>query len=393
MIIAQLPSDEELRLQSLKSLEILDTPAEKEFDDIVELASYVCNVPVSLITLLDRDRQWFKSKKGIEMEATEREYAFCSHAILQDEIFEVKDTLTDQRFVDNPLVNADPAIRFYAGTPIYSPGGYKLGTICVLDSTPNELNPQQRAALLTLANQITKLIELRNVNRLIKNRAEDLLQLTTEATTKNVLQQESQQRFISNQLHENMAQVLAACRMYLGLAVQNESMRLPFIETVNNQLGELIGSMRTLSASLTPAAFSNLPVEDMFREFLSRNVFPFIVTFNAEGDSNEVQPELRIACTRVLEKWLEVLEDKNQVQAVKVDMTIGKNIQITMEHDGPLETFSTIEKDLLKSSVYNRVQSKGGTIKLDIQTKNCIEVVLPLSEPDPENADEMTARV
>lgn len=388
-----MPSDEELRLQNLNSLGILDTPAEKEFDEIVELASFICDAPITLITLLDKDRQWFKSKKGIEIDSTARDYAFCSHAILQDEILEIKDTHNDERFTDNPYVSGDPNIRFYAGTPIYSPGGFKLGTICVLDSQPKQLNDKQRAALLILANQVTKLIELRNINRLIKTRAEDLLRLTSEATNLSVARQESTQRFISNQLHENMAQVLAACKMYLSLAIHNEEMRVPFINTVNDQLGELIESMRTLSTSLTPAAFATLPVKDMVEEFLARNVFPFIVSFSANGKSDEVQPELRIACTRVLEKWLEVLENKNQVQTVLIQMSIDEEIQISIEDDGPLETFSVMEKDLLKSSVYNRVQSKGGSITLDLATKNRIVIILPLAEPDLQSTSQLFSRL
>ncbi len=382
MIIAQLPTDEELRLHDLYGLDILDTPAEKEFDEIVELASYICNSPITLITLLDKDRQWFKARKGIDLDSTGRDAAFCTHTILEDDVMEVSDTHLDERFIDNPFVTEDPNIRFYAGTPIYSPGGFKVGTICVLDNRPKELSEVQRKALQTLSNQITKLLELRNVNRVIKKRAEEIILLSNEAANLVVKTQEADQRYISHQLHENMAQVLAACRMYLQLAEQNESMRLSFISTVNEQLGELISSMRNLSTSLTPAAFSSIPLEDLLREFLSRHVFSFIVEFSTRGDSGEVQPEQSIACTRILEKWLDVLEAKDTIDKVMITLSIEQCVSLLVESDGQSEAFELLERDLLRSTVYSRVQSQGGTVHVHQKNGTSIEIQLPFSEPD-----------
>ena len=136
MLIAQLPTNENNRLRDLYSYDILDTPAETDFDELVELASQICKCPISLITLIDKDTQWLKSKKGIEKTQTPRDVAFCSHAILQDDVMVVENALEDERFHDNPLVTEDPNIRFYAGAPIVSPAGHKLGTVCIIDSEP-----------------------------------------------------------------------------------------------------------------------------------------------------------------------------------------------------------------------------------------------------------------
>ena len=136
MKIAPIPSNDEQRLQNLYSYEILDSAPEDEFNDLVELASAFCKTPISLITLLDKDRQWFKARKGFEAAETDRGSSFCSHAILSNDVLVVEDATKDERFSQNPFVTVDNGIRFYAGAPILSPEGFRLGTVCVLDNKP-----------------------------------------------------------------------------------------------------------------------------------------------------------------------------------------------------------------------------------------------------------------
>jgi signal transduction histidine kinase len=168
MISAKDHPQESIRVQELLKYEVLDTDDERCFDELTELASIICGTPISLISLVDDHRQWFKSRVGLDAQETEKEIAFCSHAILQEDVFEVPNTLKDERFTDNPLVTEAPSIRFYAGAPLINDQGYPLGTLCVIDNEAKKLSDTQKKALTTLAHQVVSQLELRLHNKRLK---------------------------------------------------------------------------------------------------------------------------------------------------------------------------------------------------------------------------------
>jgi len=160
--------NEAARVEALHKYAILDTEPEQAFDDLVLLASFVCKTPMAMISLIDEDRQWFKSKVGISVSETPREIAFCATAIQQPDVFVVPDTLKDERYRNNPLVVSEPNVRFYAGAPLIDEDGNALGTICVVDRVPREFVPDQQAALKALSRLVLAQLEFRRNLILLK---------------------------------------------------------------------------------------------------------------------------------------------------------------------------------------------------------------------------------
>lgn len=168
---AELPVNESLRIKALHDLAILDTPREQDFDDIAQIAMQMCDVPIAVVSLIDTDRQWFKSCIGLEGSETSRDLAFCAHAILApDDLLIVEDATKDSRFADNELVTGDPYIRFYAGAPLISEKGFALGTLCVVDRKPRQLNDAQLNTLKALARQVMQLIRLKSMHERMKQK-------------------------------------------------------------------------------------------------------------------------------------------------------------------------------------------------------------------------------
>ena len=154
MIKPAIPSDESKRLQTLRDLRLLDTPPEERFDRVTRLAKQIFSTPIALVSLVDADRQWFKSRQGLDAEETSRDISFCGHAILDDKIMVVNDAETDLRFCDNPLVCGDPSIRFYAGYPLAAPDGSRVGTLCIIDDKPKEMSNEQLQLLRELGRMV-----------------------------------------------------------------------------------------------------------------------------------------------------------------------------------------------------------------------------------------------
>ena len=384
MIIAALPADEELRLQDLRSYDILDTASESDFDELVELAGQICNSPISLITLLDKDRQWFKAKNGMEENSTSRDIAFCSHAILQNDIFVVEDAALDPRFADNPLVTGSPAIRFYAGAPVISPGGYKMGTICIIDKTPKKLLPEEERALLLISKQVTRLLELRKKNMIIRQRAEEIINLKTKTISTVIREQEDDKKHIAFTLHEDLAQRLASSMLYLDMAQHQEAQRMQMIETAKAEIKNVMIEMRNLTYSITPYTSAWIPADELIAEFVEKTAesYEFDIEVTSGKTGQQASQENAITAIRVLEQWFKILADKKEVHKVFISIKTTTQLELLVEDDGEANTAEEIRERIRDSMIYDRVHSTNGTIEIITSRagKNILDVRLPIEQ-------------
>ncbi len=165
-----MPSDEAQRIEALRSLKILYTEAEERFDRITRSTVAYFKAPVALVSLVDTDRQWFKSCVGVNVSETPRSVSFCGHAILQDEVFVIPDAAADPRFADNPLVTGEMKVRFYAGVPLRGPGGRKVGTLCIMDHAPRQFGEHDRSVLKDFASWAELELNSHELSRLIDER-------------------------------------------------------------------------------------------------------------------------------------------------------------------------------------------------------------------------------
>lgn len=162
-------AQETQRLHLLNLYHIMDTSAEQAFDNLTSLAADICDVPVSLVSMVDAERQWFKSRHGLQIQETPRDISFCTHTIEKNDVFIVEDASRDTRFATNPLVVGDPGIRFYAGVPLTVSEGANLGTLCVIDYKAREFNEHQQRQLKKLASAVVTVLELRRAQQLLKD--------------------------------------------------------------------------------------------------------------------------------------------------------------------------------------------------------------------------------
>jgi two-component system, sensor histidine kinase len=303
MIGPALPKSERNRLDELTKYNVLDTLPEQVYDDLVFITAQVFATPISLISFVDHDRQWFKSKLGLEVTETSRELSFCGHAILQNDLFIVEDTYLDVRFLDNPLVTDNPNIRFYAGAPIRTPSGENIGTICIIDTVPRKLTSTEKQCLIGLSRQVSSQLEL----RLSKHEA--------------VSADQAKSLFLANMSHEirTPMNAISSCTELLIDSIEDQ-----------NQL-KLLGLMRDAASGLmtvindvldfTKIEFESIEIhEDVFNLHSLLNNIVNILNIRAEKDAKIIN--LHVA--KSVPEW--IVSDADRLRQILFNL-IGNAIK------------------------------------------------------------------
>ena len=257
---ATIPSNEAERVRALKAYEILDTLPEQEYQDIVYLASLICEAPIAVVSLVDEDRQWFKARLGVDAEQTDRDIAFCAHAVLTPEsLMIVPDARQDPRFADNPLVTGALQIGFYAGAPLVTGDGLALGTLCVIDHKPRVLTESQQLALAALSRQVMTQLERRQqISKL----------------------QDAQTQLLQSEKMASIGQLAAGIAHEINNPVGFVSSNMSTLSNYSKTLFELIDQSRTLytGESISPQVRAQLRSleEDAELEYLQQDLFELI---------------------------------------------------------------------------------------------------------------------
>jgi signal transduction histidine kinase len=322
------PINEVARISELRRYAILDTPAETAFDDLTKLAAYVCGTPISLVSLVDTGRIWFKSKVGLAASEIPRIDGFCSSAILTDKLLIVPDAAADERLATHPLVTSDPKVRFYAGSPLITPRGHRVGTLCVIDTIPRDLNAEQTDALRSLARTVVNQLELRHSvkghgeaqellsglqarpERQVEQRTEQLASANESLqrlSAQLIKARDEERRRIARELHDSTGQVLAALSMTLNKMQKDSSVvnLEKFTECVE-MIDSATAEIRNLSYLLHPPLMDEVGLASAVEEYAQGFAKRSGLSINVE-----VSPELgrldenrEIALFRIIQEAL-----------------------------------------------------------------------------------------
>jgi signal transduction histidine kinase len=375
-----IPANEQLRLEDLRSYDILDTDAEQDYDDLVQLASHICNCPIAAITFVDENRQWAKAKKALSKKETHRDIAFCAHTINQQEVFMVTDARTDKRFRDNPLVTGKMQVGFYAGAPIVSSAGFTLGSVCVIDNKKKPaLSKAEKEALTVIARQVSRLLELGLKNKQLKEYAEARLKAEKRIAQLTIEQSDKQESRIAYELHENLAQSLAATKLFLDSAEISDELLPQYLELGRKNLADSISEVRKLSRSIVPTTFQNADYYWYISEFCQQFSRQYGVSIQLDEIKNEVElrANMGLQIFKIVQHQLTLAKNCGATK-IKIGITTGKKLAVNMTDNRILKQLDADSIDLF-NSINTRVEMIAGTVTRKFTAKTnwlCLSVPL-----------------
>ncbi len=374
MLKATLPFDEKQRQEELLRYNILDTPREDDFNDLVEVASALCNTKSASITFIDHDRQWYKAAKNLEAKASSRETSICGHAILKDDVLLIEDTLEDERFKDNPNVVDGPKIRFYAGAPIYSSAGKKIGVLCVIDKVPNKnLSKAQISGLQILSKQVSRLMELSLFNAETVKKSTELIIAEKSIAQLNLLLHETKNDEIAYELHENIAQLVAATKIKVERIQSAKSFSNEEIAEVKDYLATILEDVKELSNSVTPTTFKGSDYTDyvdrMLRSF--KELYNIDYRFTQKGKNLKFNGEVGLTLYRIIQFQLNYAKI-TEATIINLHLDNEENSTLIFEHNGKQELCDGVDADLYLNKINTHATSIKASFKNNATAKTMI---------------------
>jgi len=380
MKTADLPWNEPQRLAELDACQILDTPVETSFNELVELLHQITGCSYVAISFIDNKRQWHKASIGLDVTESPRDLSFCSHTILGSRVMVVPDARMDDRFAGNPMVTEGFRIRFYAGAPIVSTNGYNIGTVCAFDPEVKQFSPGQERAIGIIAGQVTRLLELRLRNQAIREKAEQLIDIERSTLQLALQQQEMERKAIGVELHENFAQVLAASLMYLGVAMEEKELAPALLLKTRTVMEELLQEMRRLSRTYNPISLPAVTLEEVLREFIIQfaKKAPFDVELDWEESPAILSGETAINLFRILSQYLLLLEKREMKGPVHIRVQVDQEIQLVLLHSDRHPLDSDREHQISLNAVITRIRLLRGHYEINIEPSGITSFVITM---------------
>lgn len=380
MNVAAFPADEETRLLDLYSYELIGTPPETDFNEIVELAAQICDCSTALITLLDRDRQFIKASKGFSEKQIGRTGELWNLEKWSQGVFVTADGQADKCFWQNELFQQH-GMRSFAACALFSPEQQLLGFLCVMDSNVNHFDAAALKQLRMLANQVQQLFELRKSSALLKKNAEEIVELKTKNIGRVLQGREDDKMHIATTLHEDIAQRIASDILLIDLAIKNQDRAFSIAGEIRQNLKDILADIRTLTYSIIPYSLHIIPADDLVAEFADKisNEHGFDINVTIDKTDKKATPENALSAIRILEQWFKFLAEKKTIVAFNLSIETDTHFRLFLEFNSSRQEYLDLQMKLDDSMIADRVYSLNGTIEYSYQkSKNMLSVALPV---------------